>query len=140
MPARVGFIGIFVCFVSGMRRSSISIIMTVVLLSATKLGVFAIAGTSTVVLGITHAVIVPALAAKTLNKSICLFWWSELKSWGVLICTVIIFNLISKLLCFNSWIDFLCSVIIMAAVGYLLSIFLIFNSKELNVLKRVIFK
>lgn len=120
--------------------SIISIIMTVVLLSATKLGVFAIAGTSTVVLGITHAVIVPALAAKTLNKSICLFWWCELKSWGVLICTVIIFKLISKLLCFNSWIDFLCSVIIMAAVGYLLSIFLIFNSQELNVLKRVIFK
>lgn len=61
--------------------SLISMSVTLILLKFTELGVYAIAGTSTIVLGFTHGVIVPGCAAKLLKKPIWLFWKSELKSW-----------------------------------------------------------
>lgn len=44
--------------------SIISIVTTLILLKCTGLGVYAIAGTSTVILGFTHGVVVPAWCSK----------------------------------------------------------------------------
>ena len=110
--------------------SIVSILCTVLLLKTTNLGVYAIAATSTVILGITHAIIVPAIIAKLLDKKIHIFWISELKSWGTLAILCIIFFGIRNVLTITSWFDFFKNVAWIGIVGYIVSLLLIFNSNE----------
>lgn len=110
--------------------SIISISGTLFFLNFTSLGVFAIVGISVVVLGITHGVIVPAIAAKCLNEKIYIFWLSELKSWSVLCILCLIFYIISFFMYINSWITFLIEIVICVFVGYFLSFLLVLNEKE----------
>lgn len=110
--------------------SIISICATLALLKFTNLGVFAIAGTSTLVLGFTHGVIVPGVAAKLLNQPIWIFWKSELKSWYTLILLCLVFLAIKKILTFPNWLHFFFNIFVAAFIGFLLEFFIIFNKNE----------
>lgn len=120
--------------------SFISAIGTVFLLRTTTLGVYAIAGTSTVVLGITHGIIVPALAAKFLNERTHLFWVSEIKSFFSLLVMSFLFFVLAMFTKMDNWFSFAFSILIVGLIGYLLSFFLILNTNErksiINLLKK----
>lgn len=110
--------------------SFISIISTIILLKTTSLGVYAIAGTSTLILGITHAIIVPGMAAKMLSNPITIFWKSEIKSWILLGILCVIFKFIKTFMKFGSWIFFAENILILAFIGYLISVLFILNKSE----------
>ncbi len=110
--------------------SILSIVTTCVLLKTTSLGVYCIAGTSTVILGITHGIIVPAMAAKLLDAKIWVFWTQELLSWILLVVLSGIFAVASIGLRFNSWGSFLLSICFLAIVGYMISFFLVLKKDE----------
>ena len=110
--------------------SIISIITTLMLLKFTGLGVYAIAGTSTVILGFTHGVIVPAYAAKLLGRPIWTFWKTELKSWGSLVGLCIIFVGMKNIMDFPNWISFFVNILIAGLIGYVLEFILIFSKQE----------
>lgn len=110
--------------------SLISMSVTLILLKFTELGVYAIAGTSTIVLGFTHGVIVPGCAAKLLKKPIWLFWKSELKSWISLAVTSTLFGAIKFFLVLNNWKHFFISIMIVAALGYFTLFFITFDKNE----------
>ena len=110
--------------------SVISICATTLLLNYSKLGVYAIAGTSTVVLGFTHGVIVPACAAKLLDRPLWTFWKSELKSWCSLALLCFAFSIVKKTMIFSNWMHFFVNILIIAFFGYLIEFFIIFSMKE----------
>ena len=110
--------------------SVLSILITIILLKVTNLGVYAIAATSTIILGITHAIIVPAIIAKLLNKKIYVFWLSELKSWGVLTIMCLVFFVIKKFITIITWFDFFKNIVWIGIIGYIISIFLLLNKSE----------
>lgn len=110
--------------------SCISICLTIFLLKITNLGMYAVAGTSTIILGFTHGIIVPGSAAKLLKKPIWLFWKSEVKSWMVLIVICTVFKALSIILDFSSWLSFFISIIIAGILGYVISLFLVLNKLE----------
>lgn len=110
--------------------SVLSVLTTVILLKLTNLGVYAIAATSTIILGITHAIIVPAIIAKLLNKKIYVFWLSELKSWGVLIILCLVFFAIKQFLTIVTWFDFFKNIVWIGIIGYIISVFLLLNKSE----------
>lgn len=110
--------------------SIISICTTVLLLNHTELGVYAIAGTSTVVLGFAHGVIVPGEAARLLDRPLWTFWKSELKSWSSLAVLCLSFLIIKKVMIFSNWIYFFTNIFIVVIMGYLLEFCIIFNKKE----------
>lgn len=110
--------------------SLISVSVTLVLLKVTSLGVFAIAATSTVVLGFTHGVIVPALAAKLLNESVGLFWKNEIKSWFMLFIISIVFFIIVEIVTISNWIEFFTYIFIAGILGYILTWIIAFDKKE----------
>lgn len=118
--------------------SIISIVTTLMLLKFTGLGVYAIAGTSTVILGFTHGIIVPACAAKLLGRPIWTFWKTELRSWASLIILCIIFLMLKNILTFPNWISFFCNISIVGVIGYILEFFLVFNKQEKNELLGII--
>lgn len=110
--------------------SLMSIGVTLTLLNTTSLGVYAIAGTSTIVLGFTHGVIVPGCAAKLLNCPLYFFWKTELKSWVILGGISIFFVFLNKLMVFSGWMSFFVNVSIAGIIGYFLTFIMIFNRRE----------
>lgn len=118
--------------------SIMSIIITLILLNYTQLGVFAIAGTSTIILGISHAVIVPAMISKLLNIPIYTFWVSEIKSWITLFCIIILFIFLKNFTNMSSWSNFFVNIVWIAVFGYIISCLFILNKKEkTSILKRI---
>ena len=110
--------------------SFISVALTILLLKKTTLGVYAIAGTSTMVLGITHGLFVPACAARLMKMPIYTFWKTELKSWMALGILCAVFVIIKLPFTINCWESFALSALCTAIVGYLISAFLILNKEE----------
>ena len=112
--------------------SIISIATTLILLKCTGLGVYAIAGTSTVILGFTHGVIVPACAAKLLHRPIWTFWKTEFRSWVSLAIVCVVFSIVKNLMDFPNWISFFVNILIAGLIGYILEFILIFSKQEKN--------
>lgn len=110
--------------------SIISIATTVLLLEITPYGLYVIAGTSTVVLGLTHAIIVPAMAARMLREKISVFWKVELKSWIVLLVFSALLFVLRFSMSLNSLNDLLIACIVIALIGYSISFFLFFSKME----------
>ncbi len=119
--------------------SIISICITLLVLNITNLGVYAIAGTSTIILGITHGIIVPGCASKLLNKPIWTFWKSEIQSWKSLIIMCFIFAIVKRYFVLEDWVHFFMSIIIIGLFGYFLQFLLTFDRNErkemLNIMK-----
>lgn len=111
--------------------SIVSSVLTVFLLQFTSLGVFAIAGTSTIILGFTHGIIVPALAANLLDSPIHTFWKSEFKSWALLLILVCLFKIFSLYLPTKDWNSFFLSIIVVGTIGYLISFTFLFSRSEI---------
>ncbi len=114
--------------------SIVSVVITLILLISTRLGVFAIVGTSTVVLGITHGIIVPAYAAKLLEERIYVFWNTELKSWTLMGSLCVIFGIISKCFEITSWIEFFGVIAVNGIIGYIFSFLFVLRREEQKML------
>lgn len=111
--------------------------ITYLLLINTNLGVYAISLTSTIVLGITHGIIIPIYAAKLLNSKWNNFLISELKSWSFLFFLVVIFVLIKCVFpTINNFVTFLWQVVICGIVGYILSFTIVLNKHERGIIIR----
>lgn len=110
--------------------SVISIFLTVLLLKFTSIGVYAIAGTSTLILGVAHAIIVPAMIAKMLNIPIYTFWVCEMKSWGLLAIITLGYLGIGKFFTINTWSVFFSLVLCLAILGYGVSVFIMLTKRE----------
>lgn len=111
--------------------SVISIVGTTVLVTTTDLGVYAIAGTSTCVLGVTHGIIVPIYAAKLLKTKKTTFLAVEAKSWCFLFLLAAVFLGLKQLLFpITGWMTFLAAVCINAVLGYLLAVVVLLDKEE----------
>lgn len=111
--------------------SILSVITTTVLVTTTELGVYAIAGTSTCVLGVTHGILVPIYAAKLLKVRKTTFLVAEARSWAFLFLLVAAFAILKRLLFpITGWMNFLVAVAINAVLGYLLAVLILLNKEE----------
>ena len=105
------------------------------LLRWTSLGIYAIAGTSSVVLGFTHGVIVPGCAARLLDKPVWLFWKIEVRSWFTLGMISILFAGMINVMQFSGWGLFFINIVVAAVIGYPVSFLLVFNRTEKREMK-----
>ena len=120
--------------------SILSILCTVILLKTTDLGVYAIAATSTMILGVTHAIVVPAMIAKILKKKIYVFWLSELKSWGVLAVLSLIFFITKGFLTFTTWSSFFINIAWISIFGYIISAMILLNKSDKKTIQALLIR
>ncbi len=120
--------------------SCISFGLTVLLLNITNWGVYVIAGTSTIVLGLTHGFIVPACAAKLLGKPYYLFWKTEGKSWLSLGFLCVLFYIMKIPMDFTKWVQFFINIIICTITGYGILAFFILEKEEKKKIVQVVKK
>lgn len=98
--------------------SIVSILATITLTKYTNLGVFAIAGTSTLTLGLVNLLWVPMYAENLLEIHAFEFIKTIGKNYIALFGTCIGFLLLKNFLRFSNWISFLLSCLLSAILGY----------------------
>lgn len=123
---------IFIC-------SIVSIISTLILTSKTLLGVYAIAGTSTIILSMVNLIWVPLYAERILEIRYFTIMRTIIKNYFALAMTCIIFLIIRNVLIFTNWKFFILSCMISATVGYAFTFFYLINKLEREKIKGKIF-
>ncbi len=114
---------IFIC-------SIFSITVTIILTRFSNLGVYAIAGTSTVVLGFINLLWVPLYAEKVLCIKKFMFLKTIAKNYLALLLTSVFFWVIKFRLRFETWLNFFVSILIAAFLGYIVSFSFLLNKSE----------
>lgn len=110
--------------------SILSIISTLSLVAFTDLGVYAVAGTSTAILGIINLFVIPLYAEKQLGAKPFTFLGTIFKSHGALILTGLLFFGVKLLIPINGWLMFFGVCILCAVIGYAADFFLLLNQNE----------
>ncbi len=110
--------------------SIVSICTTLSLVAFTGLGVYAVAGTSTAVLGIVNLLVVPLYVEKQLEIRPFTLLGTILKSHGTLIITCLLFLAIKQILTINGWISFFVICALCAVLGYVADVWLLLNKDE----------
>jgi len=120
---RVYSIMVFIC-------SIISISLTLLLTTQTDLGIYAIAGTSTMVLGLMNLVVVPMYAERVLNVRRFTLLTAILKNHGTLIVTAALFFAVRILVPIGSWKAFFAVCGLCAVAGYIVDFAILLNREE----------
>lgn len=114
--------------------SILSTVITLVLLKSTNLGIYAVAGVSSIFWCIKVFVFNTINAAKNLRVKWYTFYPQYLKNLFVFITIIISFNLLKTFFIINSWKTFIVVAILFAIIGYILTFLLLFNNKEKEVI------
>ena len=110
--------------------SFLSTIVVIILLQTTNLGIYAIAGVSSLFLIIRVITFVPTYAAHNLNVKLTTFYKPLIRGMLSLIVVGFVFIGIRNVVTINSWIDLALVAIGAGILGYLINTFLILNKSE----------
>ena len=95
-------------------------------------GVYVIAGVSSVLLSIRSITFVPLYSAHILGKKKSTFMMPVLRGVATFIILSVLFALARPILVLNSWTGFLISCVIIGVLGYIITLPLLFNKRELK--------
>ena len=110
--------------------SIVSICSTFSLVAFTDLGIYAVAGTSTAVLGTINLFVIPMYVEKQLAIKPFTFLGTIFKSHGTLIITCTLFFVLKQIVTINSWISFFVVCGLCAILGYLVDFWILLNRDE----------
>ena len=119
----------------------LNVIIVYVLLKYTGLGVYAVAGVSSILWVIRIFTFLPMYAAKNINQKVTVFYKPLLM--GVLNTVVVgtVFTVIAHFLYANSWLSFMFICLVAGIVGYIVSFMIMFNHEEKkNVINKILKK
>lgn len=114
--------------------SILSTITTLVLIKNTNLGIYAVAGVSSIFWCIKVFFFNTINAAKNLRVKWYTFYPQYLKNLSIFIIIIISFSLLKKTFIVNSWKTLILVAILFAIIGYILTFFLLFNKKEKKIM------
>lgn len=120
---RVYSIMVFIC-------SVISISLTLLFTTQTSLGIYAIAGTSTMVLGLMNLIIVPLYAERVIGVRRFSLLSGILKNHATLIVTIALFFVVRCFVSINSWMIFFVVCGLCVVFGYFVDFFILLNREE----------
>ena len=109
---------------------AVNVVAVFVLLKYTSLGIYAIAGVSSVLQALKILIFVPIYASKNLNKSIWTFYPTILR--GVLLSIILfgVFSIIKYFISPNSLVKFMVAVFVSAVAGYIIGSFVVLNKSD----------
>ncbi|MEE0957549.1 MAG: oligosaccharide flippase family protein [Ruminococcus sp.] len=96
---------------------------------------FFIAGISSLLMSLRSLIFVPLYSAYLLKQKKTIFYPAILRSWLSFLIIAVIFFVIRSFIPMNSWGKFLIVCVVAGLLGYVISLFTMFNRKELALLK-----
>lgn len=118
--------------------SVLSTISVFIILKTTNLGIYAIAGVSTIFNIIRNLTFVPIYATKCIDKKWNIFYPEILKSMFSLIAITVVFTFIKGNKIINSWIGLAFYIGISFSIGIIINIMIVLNKEEQEIFKKII--
>lgn len=120
--------------------SIISTVLVFVLLKTTKLGIYAVAGVSSVILILRVLIFVPVYAAKNLNAKWYTFYGALFKAILSSVIIVLLYIGIRKMISINTWLGLIIVAGVAGMIGYCLNFLIILNKEEKIKVRNLIYK
>ena len=117
---------VIVTFVLGI----ISVIVTYILVQTTNLGVYAIAGVSSIILVIRILTFVPMYAAHNLKVKKGIFYGTLFRALATSALIMVLFAIINMNITISSWLELAIWAVIAGIIGYIVSFICLLNKKE----------
>lgn len=117
---------VIVTFVLGI----ISVIVTYILVQTTNLGVYAIAGVSSIILVIRILTFVPMYAAHNLKVKKGIFYGTLFRALVTSALIMVLFAIINMNITINSWLELAICAVTAGIIGYIVSFICLLNKKE----------
>ena len=117
-----------------------SLIIVLIAVNTTDLGVYFIAGTSSILMGLRYLFFNPIYAAHILGRKKTTFYPAIIRGWITFAVMLIVFIIASNIFTVNSWISFIAVCLCVGIIGYMLSLPLLFRKEELIRLKNKVTK
>lgn len=118
----------------------ISVIITYILVKTTNLGVYAIAGVSSIVLLLKVSIFVPIYAAKNLNVKKRTFYGTLFRATITSLIVIALFSIINMSFSITSWGELILCSAVTGCIGYIVSFICLLNKKEKGKIKEKILK
>ncbi|NLK95228.1 MAG: lipopolysaccharide biosynthesis protein [Clostridiales bacterium] len=110
--------------------SILSTIVVIILLNTTNLGVYAIAGVSSIFLILRVIIFVPTYAAYSLKEKLTIFYRPMLRGLFSFVIVTLLFIFIRSFIVINSWGDLFLVAFFVGALGYIVNTFCILNKSD----------
>ena len=117
-----------------------SLIIVLIAVNTTDLGVYFIAGTSSILMGLRYLFFNPIYAAHILGRKKTTFYPAIIRGWITFAVMLIVFIIASNIFTVNSWFSFIAVCLPVGIIGYMLSLPLLFRKEELIRLKNKVTK
>ena len=108
----------------------VNVLVVFTLLKCTSLGIYAIAGVSSILQVLKILIFVPIYASKNLNKSIWTFYPTILRGILLNIVLFLVFSIIKYIVIPDSLIKFMVVVFVSAVVGYIIGSFIVLGNAD----------
>lgn len=118
----------------------LNVILVLILVKFTDLGVFAVAGVSSVLISIKATVFVPLYTAHIMEVKLTTYYPSIIRGWICFFAVLILFIAINHFIIIGSWLVLIAVCLVGALIGYVISLPLIFSKKEMSKLKSTVMK
>ena len=112
-----------------------SLAIVLIAVNTTDLGVYFIAGTSSILMGLRSLIFVPMYAAHILGCKVTTFYPTIIRGWITFAIMLVLFLIVNNIFALNSWISLLAVCIGVGIIGYIISLPLLFKKDELLKLK-----
>lgn len=118
----------------------LTIIVVLLLIKFTPLGIYAIAGVSSVFISLKAILFVPMYAAHILKIKLTTYYPSIARGWLCFIVILPLFIVVNSFVSATNWFSFILLCLGSGIVGYIISLPLIFSKKEIQKLKLIVKK
>ena len=118
----------------------VSVIVAIAACNLTDYGVYFVAGTSSVLMGLRALIFTPAYSAYILKQKLSIFFPTVIRDCVGFIIILVLFSIISNLITVPGWSSFIFICAICGILAYALSLPLLFNKAELCKLKNKLTK
>ena len=103
-------------------------------------GIYVIAGTSSLLMSLRSLIFIPLYSAHMLKQKWWTFYPSIIRGWIAFFVLIIFFTVVNTLISIHGWFVLICVLLCAGVFGYLLTLPVMFNMRELNLIKQKIIK
>ena len=103
-------------------------------------GIYVIAGTSSLLMSLRSLIFIPLYSAHMLKQKWWTFYPSIIRGWIAFFVLIIFFTVVNTLISIHGWFVLICVLLCAGVFGYLLTLPVMFNRRELNLIKQKIIK
>ena len=113
----------------------VSVVVAIISCNISDYGIYFIAGTSSILMGLRALIFTPAYAAYILKQKMSTFFPTVIRNSVAFVIILVLYFIVGNILTITGWLSFIAICLVVGILGYVISLPLLFNKAELIKLK-----